>query len=113
MLENSSNFNKSGLIEFPEFCELMTERMNGRDMREEIIKTFELFDEDGKGKITFKDLKRVAQELGEGLSDDELQEMIDEADRSGEGGINMEDFYRIMKKKPDDPFADLTSDEDE
>lgn len=35
------------------------------------------------GKITFKNLKRVAKELGENLTDEEIQEMIDEADRSG------------------------------
>lgn len=43
-------------------------------------------------------MKRVAKELGENLTDEELQEMIDEADRDGDGEINEEDFMRIMKK---------------
>jgi hypothetical protein len=57
-----------------------------------------LFDDDSSGTITFKDLKRVAKELGENLTDEELQEMIDEADRDGDGEVNEEEFYRIMKK---------------
>ena len=32
------------------------------------------------------------------MSNDELQEMIDEADRDGDGAINEEEFIRIMKK---------------
>jgi Ca2+-binding EF-hand superfamily protein len=37
-----------------------------------------------QGKISFKNLKRVAKELGENMTDEELQEMIEEADRDGE-----------------------------
>lgn len=62
------------------------------------MKAFRLFDDDNTGKITFKNLKRVAKELGENMTDEELQEMIDEADRDGDGEINEEDFLRIMKK---------------
>ena len=69
-----------------------------RDSREEIMKVFELFDEDNTGAISFRNLKRVATELGENLTDDELQEMIDEADRDGDGEVNEEEFLRIMKK---------------
>ena len=35
---------------------------------------------------------------GENMTDEELQEMIDEADRDGDGEINEEEFLRIMKK---------------
>lgn len=37
------------------------------------MKIFALFDEDGTGAITFRNLKKVATELGESLTDDELQ----------------------------------------
>lgn len=63
-----------------------------------MLKAFRLFDDDNTGRITLKNLKRVARELGETMSDDELQEMIDEADRDGDGEISEEDFVRIMKK---------------
>ena len=62
------------------------------------MKAFRLFDDDTTGKISLKNLKRVARELGETMNDDELQEMIDEADRDGDGEISEEEFIRIMKK---------------
>ncbi|KAJ3391377.1 Centrin-1 [Entophlyctis sp. JEL0112] len=88
----------SGTIDFNEFLALMTAKMAEKDSREEIRKAFRLFDDDETGRITFKNLKRVAKELGENLTDEELQEMIDEADRDGDGEINEDEFFRIMRK---------------
>lgn len=88
----------SGTIDFQEFLEMMTAKMSQKDSREEILKAFRLFDDDETGKITFSNLKRVAKELGENMTDEELMEMIDEADRDGDGEINEEEFLRIMKK---------------
>lgn len=88
----------SGTIDFTEFLEMMTSKMSEKDSREEILKAFRLFDDDETGKISFRNLKRVAKELGENMTDEELQEMIDEADRDGDGEINEDEFLRIMKK---------------
>lgn len=40
-----------------------------KDSREDIMKVFDLFDQDGKGNITVEDLKRVAEELGEEMTE--------------------------------------------
>jgi Ca2+-binding EF-hand superfamily protein len=88
----------SGTIDFQEFLGMMTSKMSERDSREEILKAFRLFDDDNTGKITLNNLRRVAKEIGENMTDEELREMIDEADRDGDGEIDQEEFLRIMKK---------------
>ncbi|TNM98937.1 caltractin [Takifugu rubripes] len=88
----------SGTIDYAGFLNMMTHKMSEKDSKEEILKAFRLFDDDCTGKISFKNLKRVAKELGETLTDEELQEMIDEADRDGDGEVSEQEFLRIMKK---------------
>ncbi|XP_043983036.1 caltractin isoform X2 [Gambusia affinis] len=88
----------TGKISFADFLAVMTQKMAEKDSKEEILKAFRLFDDDETGKISFKNLKRVAKDLGENLTDEELQEMIDEADRDGDGEVNEQEFLRIMKK---------------
>lgn len=89
----------SGTIDFDEFVEMMTGKMGDRDSPEEIMRVFKLFDDDETGKISFKNLKRVARELGENMTDEELQEMINKADLDGDGEVNEEEFLRIMTYK--------------
>merc|ERR1711971_145478 len=60
----------SGTIEFVEFLAMMTGKMGEKDSREDIEKVFKLFDDDSSSKITFKNLARVAEELGETIDDD-------------------------------------------
>merc|ERR1711998_604388 len=86
-------------IEFEEFVEMMEGKMSEKDQMEEMKKAFKLYDEDGCGKIRFKDLKRVATELGEAMTDSEIQEIIDEADRDGDGALNEDEFIKVMKKQ--------------
>ena len=44
-------------------------------------------------------MRRVAQELGEEISDEELQEIITRADIDGDSALGFEDFYNVMTKK--------------
>merc|ERR1711934_1297691 len=63
----------NGTIEFAEFLEMMTSKMGEKDSREDIEKVFKLFDDDNTNKISFRNLARVAEELGENIDDEELQ----------------------------------------
>ncbi|EER12718.1 Caltractin, putative [Perkinsus marinus ATCC 50983] len=105
----------SQTVTLDEFCDMMAPKMASKDSREEIMKIFKLFDEDNIGKITFRSLKRVSTELGENIPDDELMEMIEEADRSGDGTISFDEFYRVMRRNTNGSgclLDDFDSDED-
>jgi Ca2+-binding EF-hand superfamily protein len=88
-----------GEIDFDDFLDAITSKLGDKETREGIRKIFDLFDEDRSGTISLKNLKRVAKELGETMSEEELREMIERADANGTGHITPEDFYTIMTKK--------------
>lgn len=51
---------------------LVSERILARDPMDEIRRAFQLFDDDNTGKISLRNLRRVAKEIGDRLEDDEL-----------------------------------------
>merc|ERR1711933_577727 len=55
-----------------EIAKMITHKILNRDPKDEILKAFRLFDDDETGKISFKNLKRVAKELGVRMTDEEL-----------------------------------------
>ena len=89
----------SGAIDFEEFLDMMTARMSDKDTKQDINKVFRLFDDDKTGTITIQNLRRVAKELGETMTDEELMEMIERADSNSDGAVSPDDFYNIMTKK--------------
>ena len=60
----------SGVLEFDEWLHLMTSRVNDKDSKNNIGKIFNLFDDEKTGNISVKNLRRVAQDLGEIISEE-------------------------------------------
>ncbi|XP_050757997.1 uncharacterized protein LOC127019810 [Gymnogyps californianus] len=86
----------SGKLTFKSFLQVMTQKMAEPCLKKEILEAFKVFDCDGTGKISFENLKVVASEVGEDITDEELQEMIAEADVDGDGVVDKQEFLRIL-----------------
>lgn len=80
----------NGTIDFPEFLTMMARKMKDTDSEEEIREAFRVFDKDGNGFISAAELRHVMTNLGEKLTDEEVDEMIREADIDGDGQVNYE-----------------------
>ena len=89
----------SGEIEFDEFLDMMTARISDKNTKEDLERVFKLFDDDRTNEISVENLKRVARELGEDISDEELKEIVQRADLDGDGKLTFEDFYQVIVKK--------------
>jgi len=89
----------SGTIEFHEFVNMMARKMKDTDSEEEIREAFKVFDKDGNGFISAAELRHVMTHLGEKLTDEEVDEMIREADIDNDGQINYEEFVKMMLTK--------------
>jgi len=96
---NEIDSDGNGTIDFPEFLTMMARKMKDTDSEEEILEAFKVFDKDGNGFISAAELRHIMTNLGEKLTDEEVDEMIREADIDGDGQINYEEFVKMMMSK--------------
>lgn len=102
--ENTSNNNhNSGIhreyFSFDIFLHCVSElQSTSRNIRAEIQDGFKSFDLENKGRITIHNLKYLNKHNKLGFSDQELHEMLREADADGDGEILEEEFLRTMMK---------------
>jgi centrin-1 len=87
----------TGTIDFDRFAELIAAKMAARDEIDQIQMAFDMLDGDRTGRVSFKNLQAVAKELGETLSDQELHEMINEADADNDGEISFDEFAALVR----------------
>lgn len=66
---------------------------------EEFKEVFSLFDKDGDGTISTKELGTVMRTLGQNPTDAEIEQMIKEVDVDNNGEIDFEEFCGLMVKK--------------
>jgi len=78
---------------------LATAKLSDKESRTEVDKVFQAFDINRGGRFTTLELKKVAQELGEDLTDDEIQHIFTKADLDDDGFVTGDDFYNIMTHK--------------
>jgi Ca2+-binding EF-hand superfamily protein len=88
----------NGTIDFSEFIEMMPRQEKDDNAEEEMLEAFQVFDTDGNGSITADELRQIFMNLGEKLTDEEITDMIKEADIDGDGEINYQEFVKMMFK---------------
>lgn len=87
-------------VDEKEFMVMMAKKMKSSDTEEELIEAFKVFDRDGNGVISPGELKHVMNTLGEKMTDDEIEMMIEAADIDKDGSVNYQDFVRMMLGSP-------------
>ncbi len=104
--------NSNGELEFDEFVLIMAKIMRQLQQEsaissssnssvcsaeEELTEAFRCIDRDRRGIITKAKMKKFIERLGEKLSETEIDEMMELADKDNDGVINFRDFEQMMK----------------
>lgn len=71
--------------------------LKGKLLFSEFKEAFSLFDKDGDGTITTKELGTVMRSLGQNPTEAELQDMINEVDADGKGFRTMNEHQCSFK----------------
>ena len=84
---------KNGKIDYTEFLAATLQKKNYLKI-ERLYEAFCLFDKDGSGKITKEELMRVLKV--DKSQEKEIEKIIKEADKDGDGVINYKEFLELM-----------------
>jgi calmodulin len=82
-----------GINALAEFIKMMAIEAKPGNFELEMRSAFKVFDKDGSGTISPEEMAQVMQSLGEKLSDEELEFMIKEVDKDGNGSIDCTYFF--------------------
>jgi calmodulin len=62
-----------GTIDFPEFLSLMARKMKDTNTQEELNESLKVFDRNGDGLLSVRELKHMVTHMGEKMSEDEFE----------------------------------------
>lgn len=89
----------SGLLEFEEFAQLAAKFLLEEDqteLKKELREAFRIYDKDGVGYITNAVFVEILRELDPKLTQENLDDIIEEIDEDGSGTVDFEEFMEMM-----------------
>ncbi|XP_035697898.1 calmodulin-A-like isoform X2 [Branchiostoma floridae] len=99
-LLNEVDTDGTGTIYFSEFLALVTRPMDtDQELENELREAFRVFDKEGNGFISVPDLRHVMMNIADKMAEEEVDEMMEEADVEGDGQVCYEEFIRLMINK--------------
>jgi calmodulin len=87
---DTGSFDKEGLFK------IMEEKLKDCDTVEDLIEAFKRLDRNQQGKIPNPEFKQFMMTMGGKLPEEEVEEMIKEADFRGEGIVDIEEFAQML-----------------
>eukprot|EP01119_Soliformovum_irregulare_P018126 TRINITY_DN549_c0_g1_i5.p1 TRINITY_DN549_c0_g1~~TRINITY_DN549_c0_g1_i5.p1 ORF type:complete len:201 (+),score=86.88 TRINITY_DN549_c0_g1_i5:314-916(+) len=92
--------NSDGELGFDEFCQFMHGQAGAHEIEPEKLakKMFEIFDKDKSGTITTEEFLHVMEKMGESLTREDVEDIVLELDKDGDGEIDAEEFEAFVKK---------------
>ena len=76
------------MVNLTQLTELLGQHCSEFNPMGDMLEAFKVFDKNGDGVISVSELRQVMNNLGERLTDRELQRMFQNADQDGDGEIN-------------------------
>ena len=84
-------------ITYDDFVQLLTAKLQDRESQKSTERVYELFVEDPNGTLNYEVLKKVANQVGDQTSDEDLQRLIKNGSSNGTD-IPYDEFHSIMTK---------------
>jgi len=93
------DYGSAGMMTVDGFLQMMAKDLKDDSNEQDLIEAFQVFDKDGKGYISVMELRNILLNLGEKLTDSEVEDMLRRAAITGDGSVDYTAFVRSMINK--------------
>lgn len=96
---NEVDTDGNGFIDFNEFITALTRKLTGELDDDEVRDAFRVYDKDNTGFITADQLRLVFFDVDQVVPEEEIEEIIRNADQDGDGRLSYEEFVQMMSNR--------------
>jgi len=95
-IESTIDTEGTGYIQFDEFCEIIRKKMQGDEDERELREMFRSLDKEKRGEVNTNELRWILKQLGDDLTENDIDDMIADVDTDGSGWVDYEEFSKLM-----------------
>jgi len=95
-IEDEIDQEGTGYINFDEFVEILRKKMQTDEDERELREIFRVLDKEKKGEVNVNELRWILKNLGDDLTEDDIDDMIADVDTDGSGWVDYEEFAKLM-----------------
>ena len=87
---------RGGMVDFKKFLNILQNQLDTQDSENDLIQEFSKLDSEGKGKIKESDLRRLMSDYENALTNEEIEEIMLDADIDEDGYVDYVKFVKIL-----------------
>lgn len=95
-IESTIDTEGTGYIDFEEFCEIVKKKLKQDEDERELREMFRSLDKEKRGEVNTNELRWILKQLGDDLTEDDIDDMIADVDTDGSGWVDYDEFSKLM-----------------
>jgi len=95
-IEHTIDAEGTGYILFEEFCNIIRRKMKDDEDERELKEMFRILDKDKRGEVNTSELRWILKQLGDDLTEADIDDMIADVDTDGSGWVDYNEFHKLM-----------------
>lgn len=95
-IESTIDTEGTGYIDFEEFCKIVRKKVQDDEDERELREMFRILDKEKRGEVNTNELRWILKNLGDDLTENDIDDMIADVDTDGSGWVDYDEFYKLM-----------------
>lgn len=96
-IEHTIDAEGTGYIKYDEFCGILRKKVQDDEDERELREMFRILDKEKRGEVNTNELRWILKNLGDDLTEADIDDMIADVDTDGSGWVDYNEFSKLMQ----------------